>query len=294
MSSALLIQAGCCCPSGEVCFAHYINCQSGFQRLSIRYPNGCPQVHPPVIYVLAGDPELRCFYFDQEIPQGVFPVLDPSEILAVFPDCESCGPAQPQTGACCLPNGDCITTTAAGCATARGNYQGDNTTCDHVDCPPPPDPVGACCTPGGGCSDRTQSACAAAGGTWLGQGSSCTPNPCTQPPPTGACCTDAGECTVVTQVQCANIPTGNWLGPNTNCSECPPVNPPNTVPCCFGTTCAEGFTAQACVNAGGVPVASPSGSCIGVECGPLDAPSFPSRGLGDTVVKALRFIGVRL
>ncbi len=39
-------------------------------------------------------------------------------------------------GACCLPNGLCITTTEPGCASASGTFGGDGTTCSNFNCPP--------------------------------------------------------------------------------------------------------------------------------------------------------------
>ncbi|QQS07891.1 MAG: multicopper oxidase domain-containing protein [Phycisphaerales bacterium] len=40
-----------------------------------------------------------------------------------------------QTGACCLPTGICVETTAANCATQGGAYQGNATTCAGTSCP---------------------------------------------------------------------------------------------------------------------------------------------------------------
>jgi spore coat protein A len=79
------------------------------------------------------------------------------------------------TGACCLPDGSCVTTTSGSCTSQGGIYQGNNTICAPNPCP---QPVGACCFDDGSCSQLTSADCAAQGGTWLGGGSACSPNPC--------------------------------------------------------------------------------------------------------------------
>ena len=47
------------------------------------------------------------------------------------------------TGACCQVNGQCIVSTASGCASQNGIYRGDNIQCSATLCAPPP-PTGAC------------------------------------------------------------------------------------------------------------------------------------------------------
>jgi hypothetical protein len=81
------------------------------------------------------------------------------------------------TGACCLPNGSCITSTAAGCSGAGGTYQGDGSQCGTVNCPQPP--TGACCF-FASCSVLSSFACAAQGGVYQGDGTACT-GQCPQP-----------------------------------------------------------------------------------------------------------------
>ncbi len=150
-------------------------------------------------------------------------------------------------GACCFPDGTCITYTSGDCAIHGGSYQGDDTSCDPNPCPQPgaccingactitipancqgqwmgpnttcsPNPCpqpGACCASDGSCTVTLQSAC---GGTWQGAGTTCTPNPCPQP---GACCASDGSCTVTLQGAC----TGVWLGAGTTCSPNPCPQP---------------------------------------------------------------------
>lgn len=97
------------------------------------------------------------------------------------------------SGACCLPDGSCITVPQNLCISfLGGDYQGDGTDCS-MGCP-----VGACCLPDGTCSELTGIACAIAAGIYQGDGSDCL-TPC----PTGACCSTVdGSCSEITEAQC--------------------------------------------------------------------------------------------
>jgi spore coat protein A len=79
------------------------------------------------------------------------------------------------TGACCLADGTCVVTTAAGCAGQGGTYQGDGSSCAPSPCP---QPTGACCLVDGTCVVTTAAGCAGQGGTYQGDGAPCTPSPC--------------------------------------------------------------------------------------------------------------------
>ena len=48
---------------------------------------------------------------------------------------------QPPSGACCLPDGSCLTMTEANCLAAYGTYQGDDVDCADVTCPEPATPT---------------------------------------------------------------------------------------------------------------------------------------------------------
>jgi hypothetical protein len=86
----------------------------------------------------------------------------------------------PQTGACCFIDGSCQVTTASGCASQGGTYQGDGVPCTPNPCPPPP--TGACCFGTGACLEITATLCLSNGGTFNGEGSICWPNPCVSVP----------------------------------------------------------------------------------------------------------------
>ncbi len=79
------------------------------------------------------------------------------------------------TGACCLPDGSCVTLPSGVCASAGGTFQGVGVPCAPGLCPLP---TGACCLPDGSCNTLTQAACAAAGGTFQGAGTGCSGQNC--------------------------------------------------------------------------------------------------------------------
>jgi len=104
------------------------------------------------------------------------------------------------TGACCLPNGDCLLVNRDECGAVGGQYQGDGTVCDPNPCPIP----GACCFEDGHCEVLFDIDCAAQGGQFYG--GDCTPGLC--PQPAGACCDVYGNCSFVPEAEC----TGTFLG----------------------------------------------------------------------------------
>ncbi|MDX2115135.1 MAG: DNRLRE domain-containing protein [Planctomycetota bacterium] len=80
-----------------------------------------------------------------------------------------------QTGACCLPDGSCVTTTSGACALQGGVYQGNGAACTPGLCP---QPIGACCLPDGSCVTTAIGTCAAQGGVFRGGGTDCQSSPC--------------------------------------------------------------------------------------------------------------------
>jgi spore coat protein A len=78
-------------------------------------------------------------------------------------------------GACCIPDGSCVTVTASQCAQLGGAYHGDNSPCSPNPCPPP---IGACCLPTGDCTNVTAVQCVTLGGTYQGNGTPCSSNLC--------------------------------------------------------------------------------------------------------------------
>ncbi len=74
-------------------------------------------------------------------------------------------------GGCCLSNGVCVYTTAAGCAAQPGTFQGSGALCSPNPCPQPP---GACCLPNGTCVEVVPSTCTSQGGTPQGGNVACS------------------------------------------------------------------------------------------------------------------------
>ncbi len=76
-------------------------------------------------------------------------------------------------GACCLESGSCLgNQTPEQCASAGGDYQGDDSSCASANCPQP-EPTGACCVNGNCISDLTAGECAAGSGEYQGNDTSC-------------------------------------------------------------------------------------------------------------------------
>jgi hypothetical protein len=133
----------------------------------------------------------------------------------------------PATGACCLSNGSCTTTSQADCAAQGGTYQGDASVCANVECPPAP---GACCLAAGGCTTTVnQIVCISLGGTWQGAGTTCGNANCPQPP--GACCLPNGTCTSVADAAACTAQGGTFQGAGTECADV--TCPQPTGACCL-------------------------------------------------------------
>lgn len=90
--------------------------------------------------------------------------------------CQSfvCG-AAPLTGACCLPDGPCVTLTEDDCDGSLGSFQGELVPCQPDPCV---DPRGACCRPESGCQIEDQNGCERQGGVYEGDDTVCDPDPC--------------------------------------------------------------------------------------------------------------------
>lgn len=78
-------------------------------------------------------------------------------------------------GACCLPSGDCILSSAGDCGLLGGAYQGDGSACSPNPCP---QPTGACCFGDGTCQVLTAAACSGGGGTYQGNDVPCSQHLC--------------------------------------------------------------------------------------------------------------------
>ncbi len=120
---------------------------------------------------------------------AAMPPVGELEATTVVGDTGPTGSAQ--TGACCLPNGECVNRrTKEECDDLGGVWHEDEN-CRNVECPQPE--VGACCLPDGSCKDDwAEVKCEDKDGEWH-EGKKCRNVDC--PQPTGACCRPSGSCT---------------------------------------------------------------------------------------------------
>lgn len=162
---------------------------------------------------------------------------DCAEIGVFTADQLTCNDIAPECigllGACCLPQGGCMSGAAATpCTQMGGLYLGDGADCNDegLICPPPPE-LGACCMPDGGCLDNMSTAlCNEKGGTYLGNGSICDENTCPgcTEQPVGACCVD-GICLMLSEGACF-LNGGMYGGDGSIC---------NSETCDCGNDCCE-------------------------------------------------------
>lgn len=97
--------------------------------------------------------------------------------------------------ACCLPNGDCVMTSASGCVDLGGVWH-EGFTCATFDCPAP---MWACCIDYV-CTMMEEADCLAAGGVWY-ENVDCATFAC--PVPSWACCLYDGTCVLTeTEADC--------------------------------------------------------------------------------------------
>lgn len=242
----------CCSPNGACSMVPLVSCPSPSNWISggTCNPSSCPgaccdpatgqcqilsiaQCSAPQIFVGAGStcptifvcvPGACCDITSGlcSIVTSAFACVTPSGLQGLFLGLGSVCPVTPcGTGACCLPNGQCVITTQFNCAGPNGNsgfWLGIGTACTPSSC------IGRCCTPGG-CGALNPIACLNAGGTWAGSGTNCKGGGvgCF-----GACCAFNGTCSVTSASQCINFGS-QWLGGGTACT---PTNP-----CISGTCC---------------------------------------------------------
>ena len=100
---------------------------------------------------------------------------DPYSVNDIMSVLENWGSNCESPGACCLPDGTCAATDAAGCEKSGGTWNGSGTYCNFVDCPE----FGACCWEDYTCTVTLSDECKAAGGSFRGQDSDCDTTNCT-------------------------------------------------------------------------------------------------------------------
>ncbi len=238
----------CCAPAGQCSLTTQANCTGAWTQGGVCSPNPCPQPTGVCCNTSTGG----CTITTQTGCSGTWnatgscepnPCAQPSgaccfsaSVCQVL-DSATCGgfggtyignnaPCGPSgecpLGACCLPNGNCLTgLSQPQCAAQSGVFQGVGSGCTPNNCP---QPTGACCNLSNGfCALLTQANCAGIPGTaWQGPLTVCNPNPCGA---SGACCTGTA-CTVGSQGSCAGVYQGNntACGPAGNPTTCCPAN----------------------------------------------------------------------
>ncbi|HVZ93956.1 MAG TPA: dockerin type I domain-containing protein [Phycisphaerales bacterium] len=160
------------------------------------------------------------------------------------------------TGACCIPNGQCLDgVTSSACTSQGGVYRGNNSTCATQTCP---EFARACCFSAGGgtCQNLTPTQCTGFGGTPGPAGSTCSTYVCF---PMGACCLPNGQCIgPVSPANCA-AQGGNFQG---HLSTCGGVTCPQPIGACCSAT---GFCAELSqIDCNGIPGATWKG--VGTTC----------------------------
>lgn len=136
---------------------------------------------------------------------------------------------------CCLPSGQCITTTPQTCQAIGGQAQPN----------PCAGALEACCV-NNGCIKLDPVCCLANGGTPQGPGTQCSSF-------TVACCLPTGGCVQIDPICCDDI-GGTSQGPGTSCTQPNICAPPVQYPCCLPDgTCTEVASPTLCQSFGGRP-----------------------------------------
>lgn len=193
-------EGACCAPDGSCSIANEFTCVGTFQGADTTCEaTVCEQPPPGACCFLDG----HCEILNQFTCTGTFSgggsVCDPS-------------PCPEPQGACCRPNGACVTETEGSCLSAGGLYNGHGSLCANVACF---QPFGSCCHPDGTCTENTQLGCEASGGVFQGDTTNCATTTC--PAPAGACCLPNGSCTPAGRVTCEGL-GGDFRNEGSSCS----------------------------------------------------------------------------
>ena len=180
------------------------------------------------------------------LPEGGCDEMPPEECEArdgvSFPDTPCSQVTCPQTGACCLPSGECLDDTFQDvCEGMSGDYQGDDQDCATLD-PPCPVKEQACCFADGTCQniDLSTDECENQLGTPR-EGHRCEEG---EDLCKGACCSPDGTCELLAENACTG--DGVFLGIGMECGDCPEA-------CCFDDGSCQDLTTEECEAANGVP-----------------------------------------
>lgn len=178
----------CCAPEGGCTIANQFTCVGTFQGPDTTCESTiCEQPPPGACCFLDGHCEILNVFTCPATFSGGGTVCDPS-------------PCPEPRGACCLPNGSCVTETEGACLSAGGLYNGHGSLCSPNPCF---QPFGSCCHTDGSCTEDTQLGCEASLGVFQGDTTSCSTTTC--PAPAGACCLPNGSCTAAAGSVCESL-----------------------------------------------------------------------------------------
>ncbi|MCB9852541.1 MAG: CHRD domain-containing protein [Phycisphaerales bacterium] len=173
-----------------------------------------------------------------------------------FGDGTVCTPNSCESGACCLPNGECELLTELSCTPQCGEFAGIGVACDEGSLSDELDgnacsiPTGACCivdSQSAHCEILTECECLQfAQSTYEGDGTDCESTVCVQP--IGACCLGDGLC-IEQSFNFCNGYCGTWLGASSVCDPgnvCPVQDPEIDGACCLNGSCIDGLYQEVC------------------------------------------------
>jgi len=193
-------QGACCAPNGGCSIGNQFTCLGIFQGGGTTCDaTVCEQPPTGACCFLDGHCEVLNQFTCPATFQGGDPICVPNP----------CPEAQ---GACCMPNGACVTETVGACQLAGGLYSGDGSLCVPNTCF---QPFGSCCHTDGSCSESTALTCEAALGVFQGDTTTCAATNC--PAPAGACCLPNSTCTAAARTVCEGL-GGDFRNEGSVCS----------------------------------------------------------------------------
>ena len=142
-------------------------------------------------------------------------------------------------GACCLPDGSCVSAGDEDCINQDGIYQGNDTACEPEMCPVTV--TGACCFSDGSCEALLEADCVAQDGIYQGNDTTCEAESCPITV-TGACCFSDGSCEALLEADCM-ARDGTYQGNDTACE---PEMCPVTI---TGSCCLPGGSCEVLLEA---------------------------------------------
>ncbi|MFN7021590.1 MAG: hypothetical protein ACK4WH_09720 [Phycisphaerales bacterium] len=188
VAAVRVLTAACCDPAGRCTWTAPINGPCPGTKVRIIKGAACnPKFNPCTIKGACCLPSGLPVQPDPSDPeQGLPPSQRPTCVYVTDSDCTalggfflgggtSCDPDPCADGACCTPDGGCLTTSPAACADLSGNFVGAFSVCSPLACA-----LGACCC-GAACILTDPASCLGTNRIFEGLGTSCQPYDFDQP-----------------------------------------------------------------------------------------------------------------